>query len=176
MSKAKDDKGNFLDPKGVTNAIAAAQKSGERLKIVGNVEDTTFFDELVKPYLNDKIEFVGAVSSEQTLTREQIVKLFQGAKAFLFPINWEEPFGLVMAEAMSCGTPVIAFNRGSVSEIVVDGKNGFIVSPEDGIDGLVSKINKLSSITSEECRRDAVARFSKKRMADDYEALYKKFA
>ena len=115
MSKAKNEKGNFLDPKGVVNAIKIAQKTGDRLKIVGNVEDSAFFETLIKPHLSDKIEFVGDVSSEQLLTREQMRELFQGAKAFLFPINWEEPFGLVMAEAMAFGTPGGAFQRGGVS-------------------------------------------------------------
>jgi len=172
MSKAKNEKGNFLDPKGVVNAIKIAQKTGDRLKIVGNVEDSAFFETLIKPHLSDKIEFVGDVSSEQLLTREQMRELFQGAKAFLFPINWEEPFGLVMAEAMACGTPVVAFNRGSVSEIVIDTKNGFVVEVSEGVDGFINKLSKLSQISSEECRKDAVTRFSKSRMADDYEKLY----
>ena len=102
-----------------------------------------------------------------------MVKLFQGAKAFINPINWEEPFGLVMAEAMACGTPVIAFNRGSGSEIVTDGKNGFIVEVGEGVDGFINKLPKLSSISAEVCRSDAVTRFSKIRMADEYERFYK---
>jgi glycosyltransferase involved in cell wall biosynthesis len=130
MSKAKAN-GRFIDPKGVDNAIEAAKAAGENLKIVSNVEDKKFYDEIVAPNLSDKIKFVGDVSSEQKLTREEIVNLHQNAKAFLFPINWEEPFGLVMAEAMACGTPVIAYNRGSVSELVRDGVTGFVVEPED---------------------------------------------
>lgn len=174
MSKAKDEKGNFIDPKGVSNAIKIAQKSGERLKIVGNVEDPAFFESLIKPHLSDKIEFVGDVSAEQILTREQMRGLFQGAKAFLFPINWEEPFGLVMAEALACGTPVLAFNRGSVSEIVIDNKNGFVIEPGAGVYGFITKLSKLSQISSDICRTDAITRFSKSRMADDYENLYQK--
>jgi len=129
MSKAKDKSGNFLDPKGIQNSIKLAQNTGERLKIVGNVEDPQFFEKLVKPHLNDKIEFIGEVSAEQKLTREDMVLIYQGAKAFLNPINWEEPFGLVMVEALACGTPVIAYDRGAVSEIVRDGMTGFIVEP-----------------------------------------------
>ena len=129
MSAAKDAKGSFLDPKGIQNAILIAQKTGEHLKIVGNVEDPVFFETLVKPHLSAKIEFLGKVSAEQTLTRYKMVKLFQGAKAFINAINWEEPFGLVMAEALSTGTPVIAYNRGAVAEIVKDGVTGFIVEP-----------------------------------------------
>lgn len=176
MSKAKDKDGNFLDPKGARSAIAIAQKSGEKLKIVGNVEDPSFYETLIKPHLNEKIEFVGEVSPEQTLTREQMRELFQGAKAFINPINWEEPFGLVMAEALSCGTPVIAFNRGSVSELIIDSKNGFVVETGEGVDGFIAKLSKLSLISGEVCRTDAVTRFSKARMADDYERLYLKLA
>lgn len=161
-----------LDPKGVLHAIAIAQKTGEKLKIVGNVEEPEFYETKIKPYLNGKIEFVGEVSSEQMLTREHMRDLFRSAKAFLFPINWEEPFGLVMAEALACGTPVLAFNRGSVSEIVRNIKNGFVIEASQGVDGFISKLSQLSSISSEVCRNDAVERFSKSRMADDYEKLY----
>ncbi len=174
MSKAKDNQGNFLDPKGVSNAISVAQKTGERLKIVGNVEDPQFFETLVKPHLSDKIEFVGEVTSEQTLTRQQMVALFQGAKAFINAINWEEPFGLVMAEALACGTPVIAFNRGAVSEIVVDGKTGFVIDPSAGVNGLVAAVGKIAAIDRIACRVHAEIFFSKKRMVDEYEKLYYK--
>ena len=172
MSKAKDAAGKFLDPKGVQTAITLAEESGERLKIVGNVEDPAFFDELIKPHLSDTIEFVGEVHSEQTLKRQEMVALFQGAKAFINPINWEEPFGLVMAEAAACGTPVIAYKRGSVAELVVDGKTGFIVDPGEGVAGLKKSLGRVGEITSQSCREHAIQRFSKARMADDYEKLY----
>lgn len=174
MSKAKDAQGNFLDPKGVTHAIKLAQVTGERLKIVGNVEDTAFFETLIKPHLSEKIEFVGEVSPEQLLTREQIVALFQGAKAFINPINWQEPFGLVMAEALACGTPVIAFDRGAVSEIVKDGEVGFVVDPEQGIEGLQNALGKLSAINHDICREYAVKHFSTERMVSEYEMIYQK--
>lgn len=172
MSKAKDASGNYLDPKGVQNAIQVAEKMDLRLKIVGNVEENKFFESMVKPHLSNKIEFVGEVSSEQLLTRQQLVELYQGAIAFLNPINWEEPFGLVMAEAMSCGTPVIAFNRGAVSEIVVDKKVGFVVDPKKGINGLVEAIKGIGSISRGVCREYAIGNFSKKRMVEDYEKIY----
>jgi len=172
MSKAKDEQGNFLDPKGVQHAIVVAEKMGERLKIVGNVEDPKFYEILIKPHLSDKIEFVGEVSKEQKLTREQMVGLYQGAKAFLNPINWEEPFGLVMAEALACGTPVVAFDRGAVSEIVTNGKVGYVVDPTKGIDGLVSALHHIDQIDRSECRRHAVANFSTDRMVEEYEKAY----
>ncbi len=189
MSKAKDGQGNFLDPKGIQTSIKIAQMTGEHLKVVGNVEDPQFFEKLVKPHLSDKIKFVGEVSTEQKLTREDMVKLYQGAKAFLNPINWEEPFGLVMAEAMACGTPVIAYNRGAVSEIVVDGKTGFVIEPENpqlsnltnlpnwqikqrGIEGLIEAVKRIGEIDRLVCRHHAVSYFSISRMVDDYEKAY----
>lgn len=172
MSAARDKEGKFIDPKGVGNAIAAAQKAGIKLKIVGNVEDAAFFDTLIRPHLSEKLEFVGEVSSEQKLTREQMRDLFAGAQALVNPINWEEPFGLVMAEALSCGTPVIAFNRGAVKEIVVDSKVGFVIDHHSGIDGFVDAIKKIDQIDRNACRDHAVAHFSKRRMVDEYERLY----
>lgn len=172
MSKAKDAQGNYLDPKGIGTAIKVAQMTGERLKIVGNVEDPKFFETLVKPHLNDNIEFIGKVASEQTLTRVQMVELFKGAKAFINAINWEEPFGLVMAEALACGTPVVAFDRGAVSEIVVDKKQGFVINPVLGVEGLVSAVKNISTINRQDCRDHAVKHFSTARMVDEYEALY----
>jgi glycosyltransferase involved in cell wall biosynthesis len=176
MSKAKAADGTYQDPKGVTDAIAIAEKSGMKLKIVGNIEEQAFFDKLVKPHLSDTIELVGGVSSEQNMSREDIVKLYQGAIAFINPIRWEEPFGLVMAEALSCGVPVLAYNRGSVPEIVVDSKVGFVIDPKEGTDGFVTRLKSVGSIDRSACRQHAVAKFSKIRMADDYERLYKEIA
>ena len=171
MSKAKDEKGNFLDPKGIGNAIAVAEKSGMPLKIVGNCEDPAFFETIVKPHLSETIEFIGKVAAEQTLTRDQMHELFAGARAFINPINWEEPFGLVMAEALSCGTPVVAFNRGAVSEIVTKDV-GFIV---DNIDTMVSALKQIDIINRAGCRDYAVTNFSIKRMVDEYEKVYQKY-
>lgn len=172
MSKAKDKHGNFLDPKGISNSIKVAQMTGENLKIVGNVEDPEFYEILIKPYLNEKIEFVGDVSPEQKLSREQMVKLYHGAKAFLNPINWEEPFGLVMTEALACGVPVIAYDRGAVSDILVDSKTGYVIDPVKGIEGLAEAVKKIAVIDREACRTHAVTHFSISRMVDEYESLY----
>lgn len=192
MSKAKKD-GRFIDPKGVTSAIRVSQKTAEPLKIAGNIEDNKFYDELVAPHLSNTIEFIGKISTEQQLTREQIRELHQNAKAFLFPINWEEPFGLVMVEAMSCGTPVIAYNRGSVSEIIRDGVTGFIVDPPDqqvqssklkvkserkwiikkkGIEGLIEAVKRIGEIDRGACRKHVEDKFTVEEMVDGYERLY----
>jgi len=172
MSKARDENGNFLDPKGVGHAIKVAQRLGENLKIVGNVEDREFYETLVKPHLSDKITFVGEVSSEQKIKREEMRSLFQNAGVLINPINWQEPFGLVMAEALSCRTPVAAFKRGSVPEIVEDGKTGYVVEPEKGEEGLALAIRNIGNIDRKACREAAVAKFSKKRMVSDYEKVY----
>lgn len=183
IAKGKKD-GKFIDPKGVTSAISASQKSGEHLKIVGNVEDKKFYDELVAPNLSEKIELIGGVSSEQNLMREQVRDLHRDAKAFLFPINWEEPFGLVMTEAMSCGTPVVAYNRGSVSELVRDGVTGFVIEPVDsgkeskwiikkkGIEGLVEGLGRVGEIDRKVCRKHIEDNFSVEKMVEGYEKVY----
>ena len=185
MSKAKKN-GKFMDPKGVTNAIEVAQKTGENLKIVGNVEDKKFYEELIAPNLSKKIQLVGEVSSEQNLGREEVRALYQNAKAFIFPIRWEEPFGLVMIEAMACGTPVIAYNRGSVSEIVRDGLTGFIIEPDDsreesrwiikkkGIEGLLDAVKRIGEIDRSVCREHVEDNFTVEKMVDNYEKLYYK--
>ena len=123
--------------------------------------------------------------------REEIVSLMQKAKAFLMTINWEEPFGLVMIEAMACGTPVVAFARGSVPEIVKDGETGFIINPSDddvrgdwiikktGFEGLCEAVNKLYSLSQEEykqmrlaCRKRVEERFTIEKMVEEYEKVY----
>ncbi len=172
VSKAKNPDGSFMDPKGVTWAIALARKTGSNLKLAGNVEDQTFFDTKIKPYLNDKIQWIGPVSSEQVLKKEEIVALMQKAKAFLMTVNWEEPFGLVMAEAGSCGTPVIGFNRGSVPELVKDGETGFVVDPTEGVEGLEKALKKIDSIQADKCREHIVQNFSLQQMIDKYEETY----
>ncbi len=174
LGKAQDKDGKYIDAKGVRWAIKLAQETGEKLLISGNVEDVKFFEQDVKPYLNDKIKWIGEISAEQPLSKEEVVRLMQKAKAFLMTINWYEPFGLVMAEAMSCGTPVIGFDRGSVSELVVDGKTGFVVSPEKGIDGLKDAVSKLSTIKPEDCRQHVENNFSTKIMIENYVSVYEK--
>lgn len=171
MSSAKHKDGKFMDPKGVTHAISVAKKTNILLKIVGNVEDKDFYKKLIEPNLTNKIQFEGEVSANQPLTKEQLRDLYQGAKAFLFPINWDEPFGLVLAEAQSCGTPAIAFNRGAVPELVVDGKTGFIVENESE---MIEAINKIGSIKSDDCRKYIEDNFTLQRMIDEYEKAYEK--
>jgi glycosyltransferase involved in cell wall biosynthesis len=172
LSKAKDKKGNFLDPKGVRWAIRLARETKSNLLLSGNVEDREFFEKDVKPYLSNKIKWIGPVSSEQPLTKRQVTDLMQKAKAFLMTINWYEPFGLVMAEAMSCGTPVIGFDRGSVSELVVNGKTGFVVKPREGAVGLKEALKRIGQIKPVDCRKHVERNFSLGRMVENYEKAY----
>ncbi len=173
LSKARKDDGSFLDPKGVTWAIKLAKATGQKLLISGSVEDQEFYDKEIKPNLSDNIRWYGPISSEQKLDRADVIKIMQHAKAFLMTINWNEPFGLVMAEAMSCGTPVIAFNHGAVSEVVKDGVTGFVVDPSKGIDGLIEATKKLDEIMPLDCRQHILDNFSIENMVNNYETVYK---
>ena len=172
LSKAKNPDGSFMDPKGIKWAIKLAEETNSRLLMSGNIEDMKFYETDVKPHLSDKIQWVGLLSSELILTKPEIAALMQKAKVFLMTINWYEPFGLVMAEAMSCGTPVIGFDRGAVSELIVEGKTGFIVPPEKGINGLKEALSKIEQIKLQDCRDHVVNNFSTEKMVDNYEKTY----
>jgi glycosyltransferase involved in cell wall biosynthesis len=153
--------------KGAHNAIEIARRSGRRLIIAGNKvtsgPDGHYFDEAVAPHLDgDRIRYIGAVDDAGKN------KLLGSCAAFLMPIEWEEPFGIVMAEALACGTPVIAFNRGSVPEVVLDGINGFRCQ---GIDEAVAAVAKLGQIDRGAVRSDCVKRFSSDFITSAYESL-----
>ena len=172
LARGKKDNGEYIDQKGVGWAIKLAEESGYKLKMLGPCEDIDFFNQEVKPHLNEKIEWIGDVSPEQSVPIEKVVELMQKAKAFLMTINQEEPFGLVMAESMSCGTPVIGFDRGAVSEVIADGKSGFVVNPESGIDGLKTALEKIETINPADCRKRVEELFSIEKMIDNYEKVY----
>lgn len=174
LSKAKDKKGNFMDSKGVRWAIKLAKETGLDLLLAGNVEDPEFFEKDVKPHLSKKIKWIKPVSLEQPLIKKEVIQLMQKAKAFLMTVNWEEPFGLVMAEAQSCGTPVIGFDRGSVSELVINERTGFVVKPEEGIEGLKRALRKIDRINPKDCREHIEKKFSVKKMVEEYEKIYYK--
>lgn len=180
LGSARDAAGNHIDPKGVGDALAAAGETGLPLRIVASVEDRAFYDEAVAPHLSATIQFEGEISSEQIIPRERVRNLYQQAKVLLFPIRWEEPFGLALVEAMASGTPVIAYNRGSVSEIVRDGLTGYVVDPQQGIAGLVKAINTLNGLSKDAyaamraaCRKHVEDNFTLAKMVDNYEAVYK---
>jgi len=159
--------GRIEDIKGTAEAIEVARSSGERLIIAGNIspEHQAYFDNKVKPFLNDNIQYVGAVNDEQKKY------YFQRSKAFLFPIKWEEPFGIVMAESMACGCPVIGFNRGSVPEVIEHGKNGYIV---ENVQEMTDAVKKISQIKRSEVRECAVKNFSIEVISEKYLQVYQK--
>jgi glycosyltransferase involved in cell wall biosynthesis len=150
LGQAKNPDGSFMDAKGVSWAIKTAIKTGKKLILSGGVEDKEFFEKEVKPYLNDKIQWVGKIGKDQPLTEEELAHYYGRAKAFLMTPNWDEAFGLVIVEAMSCGTPVIAFNKGSIPEIVEDNKTGYLSSYEEGVDGLAGNVEKLFNLSDKE--------------------------
>jgi glycosyltransferase involved in cell wall biosynthesis len=148
------------------------------LLLLGNVEDNTFFEKDVKPHLNEKIQWISPVSSEQSHSQIEIRDLLQGAKALIFPTKFEESFGLVAAEAMSCGTPVITFVKGSLPDIVDDQKTGFIV--DASVDGLCDGIKRICALSKNEyqtmqknARQKVEENFTIEKMVSGYEALYK---
>jgi glycosyltransferase involved in cell wall biosynthesis len=159
--------GRIEDIKGAHEAIQVAKATGERLILAGNIEQAhiAYFNEKVKPYIDGKqIRYVGLVDDEQKC------RWLQGAKAMLFPIKWEEPFGIVMAEALACGVPVLAFRRGSVPEVIDHGKTGFIV---DSVDEMASAVNSISQLDRRACCSTALQRFSTSAIAAQYLQLYK---
>ena len=150
-------------------AIEIARRSGMKLKIAAKVDkpDRDYYREKIQPLIaaaGPLVEFVGEIGEREK-------EAFLGnAHALLFPIDWPEPFGLVMIEAMACGTPVIAFNRGSAPEVIEDGLTGFIVEDVQGAIGAVDRLDHLSRAA---IRRRFEQRFTARRMAQDYLAAYR---
>lgn len=179
----KRSDGTYIDPKGVRVAIKLAQTTGKKLILGGAVEDREFFEKDVKPYLNENIRWVGDVRPEQSLSIEKVVALMQKAKVFLMTVNQPEPFGLVMAEALSCGTPVIGIDRGSVPEIVEDGKTGFVVPAKNENESLIEAVNKIYDLSSKdylemskEARYRVEKTFTVDIMVENYLRLYTRIA
>lgn len=159
--------GRVSPEKGLEKAIEWAQAAGMKLRIAAKVDkaDQQYFESKIKHLLDDPlIEFIGEINESQK-------QYFLGnATALLFPINWLEPFGLVMIEAMACGTPVIAHNQGSVPEIIEDGVNGYIVSSTKEA---VSVIRNIHSLSRHQVRMAFEERFTADKMTADYMAVYK---
>ena len=160
--------GRMSPDKGCHRAIAVAMEAGLPLKIAGKKQEPKeeqYFAEFVEPHLGvHGIEYLGEVSHGKK------VELLQDARATLFPIEWEEPFGLVMIEAMACGTPVIATNRGAVPEVIENGRSGIIVENYREMAGALEAAAALDPL---ECRRYVEERFSPERMVGDYVRAYR---
>jgi glycosyltransferase involved in cell wall biosynthesis len=160
--------GRMNDDKGPQRAIAAARKAGVPLVLAGPVQppQQEFFEAEVAPHLDDDaVTYVGEVGGKRRLG------LFSKAAALLMPIRWPEPFGLVMAEAMACGTPVIAFPEGAAPEVVDDGRTGFLVDDEEA---MAAAIHRLGEIDPAECRKRVEARYDIGPVGEAYERAFER--
>ncbi len=165
--------GMIAKEKGIYEAIKIAKRVNKKLIIIGRHTEDEYWRKKIKPLLGKNIQYKGL------LPYPEVPKFYENAKAFIFPLQWEEPFGLTMAEAMACGTPVIAFNRGSVKEVVKNGKTGFVVKPfnknkKTNIDGFVRAIKKIDQIDRKECRKWVKEKFTVEKMVDGYEEVFYK--
>jgi glycosyltransferase involved in cell wall biosynthesis len=160
--------GRFSPDKGAHRAVAVAMELGLPLKMAGKnrePKERQYFAELVEPHLgHGGIEYLGEV------THGEKVELLQDARATLFPIEWEEPFGLVMVESMACGTPVIATRHGAVPEVIEHGLSGIIV---DNYKQMAAALDEADELDPNECRRYVEERFAPERMVGDYERAYR---
>jgi glycosyltransferase involved in cell wall biosynthesis len=178
----------LVPDKGIKPAMDAALAGNFPLVVAGGLpvrpEHKKFVDEQVMPFFSDTIKYAGVPDEEQRLS------LYQHAKALLFPTALDEQFGLVLAEAMACGTPVIGYNRGAVSEVIKDGVTGFVIDPDDtprpgkgswvikkqGVEGLIEAVNRFGEIDRSACRAHIEKNFSRKRMVEEYMKLYERVA
>jgi glycosyltransferase involved in cell wall biosynthesis len=158
--------GRICPEKGPDRAIEIAKRAGVPLKIAAKVDkvDEEYFESEIKPLLeNPLIEFVGEVNEPEKNI------LLGGARALIFPIDWPEPFGLVMIESLACGTPVIAFNYGSVPEVLENGKTAFIVK---NVDEAKQALRGIQQISRSVCRQEFERRYTATKMADNYIQVY----
>ena len=160
--------GRIAPENGVDRAIRIATRCGIPLKIAAKVDraDQDYYNELIRLLIqsNPLVDYIGEISDHEKSD------FLSGAIGLLAPIDWPEPFGLVMIEAMACGTPVIAFNRGSAPEIVEDGLTGFVV---EDVNGAIGAVDRLGHLSREKVRRRFEERFTARRMAQDYLSAYR---
>ena len=157
--------GRMCEEKGIHNAITIAEKTHLPLLIAAKLEERNmeYFQKYIKPRLTKKIRWIGEVNERE---RNELMK---NALCFLHPLEWDEPFGLTIIESMSCGTPVITFDKGSMREIIQDTKTGFIAKD---IDDAVSCLRKIDTIDRQYCRSYSLKNFNSKKMAREYESIY----
>jgi glycosyltransferase involved in cell wall biosynthesis len=186
--------GRLKKIKGLMDAIDVSLKAGKKMKFVGSVSmdesDRNYLNNNVMPKINRNKRLI---KYRGFIPRDKIGNFYGCSKLTLFPIKWEEPFGLVMIESMATGTPVVGFARGSVKEVIKDGETGFIINPSDddirgnwiikktGIEGMVEAVKRIYSMPEEEysdmrrnCRKHVEENFSIEHMVDEYEKAYKK--
>ena len=158
--------GRMAAEKGAHRAMEAAYKAGVPLLMAAKMRESwefDFFDRCIKPYLNDEIQYLGEVPHEEKLS------LLAGARALLNPIRWAEPFGLVMVEALACGTPVLTFPEGAAPEIVEDGKTGFLCHD---VADMADAIGRVASLDRSACRAAVEGYFSTTRMVAEHISLF----
>jgi glycosyltransferase involved in cell wall biosynthesis len=156
--------GRIHPDKGTAHAIAVARRAGRRLDIAGIVQDEAYFREQVDPHVDgDRVRYLGPVPAAER------ARCLGSAAALLHLIDFDEPFGFSVAEALACGTPVVASRRGSMDELICDGSDGFLV---DDLDGAVAAIDRLGALDRAAIRASAVRRFSRDTMVDRYVAVY----
>jgi len=164
--------------KGQSIAIEVTKINNKKLIIAGSIEDKVYFDKEISPHLNEDIKYIGTVNDNQK------ADLYKNSLAFLMPILWPEPFGLVMIESLASGAPVIAFNYGAAQEIVEDGKTGYIIDPVVKSNGeldletmtqrMAQKARKIETISRSHCRKRALERFTIESEANNYLELYQR--
>jgi glycosyltransferase involved in cell wall biosynthesis len=158
--------GRISPEKGIDRAIEIAQRVGTPLRVAAKIDeaDKSYFETHIRKLFDcPLVEYMGEINETNK------AEFLGNAKALLFPIDWPEPFGLVMIEALSCGTPVVAFRGGSVQEVIDDGATGFVV---ENADEAVQVLAGLDSISRSKCRKVFESRFSVNRMVDDYIRIY----
>jgi len=158
--------GRMEEIKGAHLAIEVARRAGRKLILAGNVppEHRRWFETRIAPHVDgDRVRYVGAVDDAEKSAH------LGGACALLMPILWEEPFGIVMAEAMACGTPVMGFGRGSVPEVVTDGETGFVV---DTVEDMAAAVGRLPAISRVVCRARVERLYSDKAVTEGYLGIY----
>lgn len=158
--------GRIHHDKGAKEAIAIAQALDKRLIMAGIIQDEHYFNQHVQPHLQPgKIEYIGSVGSDKRN------ELLSNASVLLHPINFSEPFGLSVVESMACGTPVVAFNKGSMPELIDNGRDGFLA---ENIEEAIEMVKDIHSINRLACRQKVENHFSKERMCQNYVEAYKK--
>lgn len=160
--------GRISPEKRVDRAIEIAKHAGMEIKIAAKVDDVDreYYKSAIEPLLKSPfVEYIGEIGENEKET------FLGGAHAMLFPIDWPEPFGIVLIEAMACGTPVIAYRRGSVPEVIEDGRTGFIV---EGLSEAVKAVEKIAALSRKQCRKTFEERFTATRMAGDYLRIYRR--
>lgn len=164
--------GRLTKKKGVKNAILIAKKMNIKLILAGQIQQIhqDFFQKEIKPLLNKNIQYVGEIPNKE------LSRFYGEAKAFLFPLEWEEPFGLCPVEAMACGTPVITFNRGAMPETVKNGTSGFVLpflkNGKINLNGIKEAIKRIDEIKRENCRQWVEKKFTVEKMVENYEKIY----